>query len=318
MVLPLSVMKKGLEGQDRIAAVYALLGTSYKRGNPGWSDVKQIGTTLDLATTLSESSSSEDIGHVRALSFSFPQPDVMKGVAADWKSMVQETGIKNIKEEYFLNHDDIYDDDDDDDFDIDDLDMMPSFTDNESSNVVVVSSDETKDESVVSPFANQDESTTDKNDLPFTIESVNSVLDEVRPYLISDGGNVSVQKVDETKRDVYLKLEGACGSCASSTVTMQMGIERVLKENFVDLGQVIQVEPEKAELEPLEERVRSELNRIGPAISAMGGQFEVEGVDEDVGQVVMKFKGPNKIQQGLELALLDVENVRHVQFTMMD
>lgn len=99
---------------------------------------------------------------------------------------------------------------------------------------------------------------------------------------------------------------------------MQMGIERVLKENFVDLGQVIQVEPEKAELEPLEERVRSELNRIGPAISAMGGQFEVQRVDEDVGQVVMKFKGPNKIQQGLELALLDVENVRHVQFTMMD
>ncbi|OEU15395.1 nitrogen-fixing NifU-like protein, partial [Fragilariopsis cylindrus CCMP1102] len=73
-------------------------------------------------------------------------------------------------------------------------------------------------------------------------ENVDSVLDEIRPYLISDGGNVSVERVDEETKNVYLVLEGACGSCPSSTVTMQMGIERVLKENFVDLGEVLQVE----------------------------------------------------------------------------
>ncbi|EED92106.1 predicted protein, partial [Thalassiosira pseudonana CCMP1335] len=67
----------------------------------------------------------------------------------------------------------------------------------------------------------------------------------VRPYLISDGGNVSVQNVDAGTGNVYLLLEGACGSCASSTVTMKMGIERVLKEKFEDkLGEVIQVDPD--------------------------------------------------------------------------
>jgi hypothetical protein len=50
--------------------------------------------------------------------------------------------------------------------------------------------------------------------LEFNAESVNLVLDEVRPYLIADGGNVSVDRVEEDTRNVYLKLEGACGSCA--------------------------------------------------------------------------------------------------------
>lgn len=45
------------------------------------------------------------------------------------------------------------------------------------------------------------------------------------------------------RKNVYLVLEGACGSCASSTVTMKMGIERVLREKFGDvLGEVVQVD----------------------------------------------------------------------------
>ncbi|EEC42886.1 predicted protein, partial [Phaeodactylum tricornutum CCAP 1055/1] len=75
-----------------------------------------------------------------------------------------------------------------------------------------------------------------------TIDGVDKVLDEVRPYLISDGGNVSVESVDADSQTVYLKLEGACGSCSSSTVTMQMGIERVLKEKYPNLREVLQVE----------------------------------------------------------------------------
>ncbi|EOD21094.1 hypothetical protein EMIHUDRAFT_60252, partial [Emiliania huxleyi CCMP1516] len=54
--------------------------------------------------------------------------------------------------------------------------------------------------------------------------------EQVRPYLVADGGNVAVVSVDAAMRNVYLRLEGACGSCPSSTVTMKMGIERVLRE----------------------------------------------------------------------------------------
>ena len=50
---------------------------------------------------------------------------------------------------------------------------------------------------------------------------------QVRPYLIADGGDVSVAAVEGGT--VMLRLEGACGTCPSSTATMKMGIERALK-----------------------------------------------------------------------------------------
>ena len=49
----------------------------------------------------------------------------------------------------------------------------------------------------------------------------------MRPYLIADGGDVSVAAVEGGT--VMLRLEGACGTCPSSTATMKMGIERALK-----------------------------------------------------------------------------------------
>ena len=99
---------------------------------------------------------------------------------------------------------------------------------------------------------------------------------------------------------------------------MQMGIERVLKENFSDLGQVIQVNDGVEKPSELTmDMVMIEVNRIGPAISAMGGSYELVSVDP-IGVVELKFKGPNKLQQGLELALLDIPLCKHVKFTIFD
>lgn len=61
--------------------------------------------------------------------------------------------------------------------------------------------------------------------LEFNLKNVDTVLDEVRPYLISDGGNIKVIRVDENSKDVFVELQGACGSCPSSTTTMKMGVE---------------------------------------------------------------------------------------------
>lgn len=54
--------------------------------------------------------------------------------------------------------------------------------------------------------------------LELTVDNVNFVLEEVRPYLIADGGNVAVKAVHLETRSVELELQGACGSCPSSTV----------------------------------------------------------------------------------------------------
>ena len=51
-------------------------------------------------------------------------------------------------------------------------------------------------------------------------DNVDMVLDEMRPYLISDGGNVVISEIDGPV--VKLELQGACGSCPSSTMTMKM------------------------------------------------------------------------------------------------
>jgi Fe-S cluster biogenesis protein NfuA len=192
-----------------------------------------------------------------------------------------------------------------------------------SAAVASTNTDDDDDDSgdVISPFdvstlPKASTTTTDKRE--FNKETVDQVLDEVRPYLISDGGNVSVERVDEVTRNVYLILEGACGSCPSSTVTMQMGIERVLKENFENLGEVVRVEDEEdkpTELSYL--AVEAEMNRIQPAMIAMGAVTEIVSVDP-IGVVEMKFRGSNKVRQGLELALMDIDFVKHVKFVMDD
>lgn len=75
--------------------------------------------------------------------------------------------------------------------------------------------------------------------LALTSENVETTLDELRPYLIADGGNVELVEIDGPI--VKLRLQGACGSCPSSTMTLRMGIERRLKERIPEIAEVEQV-----------------------------------------------------------------------------
>ena len=75
-----------------------------------------------------------------------------------------------------------------------------------------------------SPFEGDDAPSTSSSasaTLDFTVENVDKTLDEVRPYLISDGGNVKVVSVDPESFGVQLQLQGACGSCPSCACAMQ-------------------------------------------------------------------------------------------------
>ncbi len=71
-------------------------------------------------------------------------------------------------------------------------------------------------------------------------ERVEEVLDQVRPMLQADGGDVELVDVS-ADGIVSVKLTGACGSCPMSTMTLKMGIEKSLMEQIPEVKEVVQV-----------------------------------------------------------------------------
>jgi hypothetical protein len=165
----------------------------------GWESVEFVGTTMDLEASLQqhlEEMENGKVANVRALSFAIPSRAGMDDWMKKWRNLALEAGGMAVKPEDYLVEED--EDDDDDDWDPEMLAV--------ASAVAV---------DVVSPF---DPSSSPKNvkaakneELPLTVENVDKVLNEVRPYLIADGGNVAVERVEPERGAVYLKLEGACG-----------------------------------------------------------------------------------------------------------
>lgn len=72
-------------------------------------------------------------------------------------------------------------------------------------------------------------------------ERVEKVLEKIRPYIQSDGGDISLVSVDETSGIVKVTLHGACGSCPSSTATLKGGVERMVREEIPEIKEVVAV-----------------------------------------------------------------------------
>ncbi|GMH40415.1 hypothetical protein BSKO_08319 [Bryopsis sp. KO-2023] len=105
--------------------------------------------------------------------------------------------------------------------------------------------------------------------LELTEENVESVLDEIRPYLMSDGGNVELVEIDGLT--VLLRLQGACGSCPSSMTTMTMGIKRRLMEKIPEIMEVDQVIDEEQGMDLTAENIDTVLDEIRPYLVGTGG-----------------------------------------------
>ncbi|KAJ6923445.1 nifU-like protein 3 [Populus alba x Populus x berolinensis] len=105
--------------------------------------------------------------------------------------------------------------------------------------------------------------------LPLTEENVEKVLDEVRPGLMRDGGNVALHEIDGLV--VVLKLQGACGSCPSSSMTLKMGIETKLRDKIPEIMAVEQIMDTETGLELNEENVEKALAEIRPYLAGTGG-----------------------------------------------
>ncbi|CAI5495688.1 unnamed protein product [Closterium sp. Naga37s-1] len=125
--------------------------------------------------------------------------------------------------------------------------------------------------------------------LELTEENVEKVLDEVRPYLMADGGNVELYDIDGLV--VKLRLQGACGSCPSSTMTMKMGIERRLMEKIPEIVSVEQITDQETGLPLDEENVEKVLSEIRPyLVGTGGGELTLVKIDPPI--VKVRIDGP--------------------------
>ncbi len=68
-------------------------------------------------------------------------------------------------------------------------------------------------------------------------EKVQAALDQVRPALQRDGGDVELVEVSEDGV-VKVRLQGACQGCPMAQMTLQMGIERILKQAVPEIKSV--------------------------------------------------------------------------------
>ena len=71
-------------------------------------------------------------------------------------------------------------------------------------------------------------------------ERVREALETIRPFLQEDGGDVELIGVD-ADGTVRVKLTGACGGCPMAQMTLQSGVERVVKEKVPEITQVVAV-----------------------------------------------------------------------------
>ena len=67
-------------------------------------------------------------------------------------------------------------------------------------------------------------------------KEVNEVLDELRPFLMNDGGNIELIKIENGT--VYVRFQGACTLCAMQDMTFQDGIEKLILEKVEGIKKV--------------------------------------------------------------------------------
>ena len=71
-------------------------------------------------------------------------------------------------------------------------------------------------------------------------DNIEVALDEIRPFLKNDGGDISLVSVD--KKTVKVKFEGACSTCTVNQMTLKSGVEMIIKKHVPEIEDVISVE----------------------------------------------------------------------------
>lgn len=71
------------------------------------------------------------------------------------------------------------------------------------------------------------------------ISNIEKALEEIRPYLLTDGGNISL--VDVNDDVVKVQFEGACVDCTVNQMTLKNGVEATIKKYAPQIKEVVEV-----------------------------------------------------------------------------
>lgn len=71
-------------------------------------------------------------------------------------------------------------------------------------------------------------------------EKVENALDEIRPFLQRDGGDISLLEINTNT--VTVRLEGACSTCSINQMTLKSGVEMTIKKHAPEIENVINIE----------------------------------------------------------------------------
>ena len=72
-----------------------------------------------------------------------------------------------------------------------------------------------------------------------TVDNVEKALEEIRPFLMSDGGNIKLLSIED--EIVKVQLEGACIGCSVNQMTLKNGVEATIKKYAPQIVAVINI-----------------------------------------------------------------------------
>ena len=70
-------------------------------------------------------------------------------------------------------------------------------------------------------------------------EKINEVIDKLRPFLVTDGGDIEFVRYEDNI--VYVKMLGACAGCALIDYTLKDGVEMAIKEEVPSVKEVVNI-----------------------------------------------------------------------------
>lgn len=73
-------------------------------------------------------------------------------------------------------------------------------------------------------------------------EKVEIALEEIRPFLQSDGGDISLLSIENDDTLVKVQLQGACVGCSVNQMTLKSGVEMTIKKHAPQIERVINIE----------------------------------------------------------------------------